>query len=225
LPNRQEVVGVFCTNILDVIRTESYETHPIVSLRTPSMQTFDNSQEDDNSYLTSAVETWMESVAEHVEGTSPSSAVRPRSSRRLRDAKKEAKAARKEDPTTDWIWSLADRLDFAVDHINVALGTNDHTDAEDTESEDESLPVLSNMKGPSFSFSDGEDAVESGNPFRLFIANASRIKGASSSRRRQPGRKENSRKVSLREPIKLRRTGRGRSRKRENVFEPEKAEI
>jgi hypothetical protein len=225
LPNRQEVFhGVFCTNILDVIRTESYETQPIVSLRTPSAQTYDNSsQEDDNSYTTSLVETWMESVAEHIEGTSPSSGVRQRKSRQRRDTKKQTKSARKEDPSTNWIWSLADRLDFAVDHINVALGANEQTDAEDTESEDESLPVLSDMKRPSFSFSDGEEAVENENPFRLSIANASRLKGASSSRRRQSGRKVKSPKGPLREPIALGRSERGRSLKRENAVKTEKS--
>ena len=172
VPNRQEIVPMFCTNILDAIQADSYETQTIISLRTPSIQTFEgsSSMDDGNSYLTSAVETWMESVADKLEGHPPSPAQRRRRRRRSRQQQQQRSAKTKASPIKDmkrefssfaeeWLWSLGHQLDVAVDHINDVLGNgveDDDLSASESEEEDVVLPLLSEIKRTSFSFSDGE---------------------------------------------------------------------
>ena len=163
---------MFCTNILDAIQADSYETQTIISLRTPSIQTFEgsSSMDDGNSYLTSAVETWMESVADKLEGHPPSPAQRRRRRRRSRQQQQQRSAKTKASPikgmkrefssfAEEWLWSLGHQLDVAVDHINDVLGNgveDDDLSASESEEEDVVLPLLSEIKRTSFSFSDGE---------------------------------------------------------------------
>ena len=159
LPTRKEVVGVFCTNILDAINVDSFESQTITSLRTPSNQTFEaTSMDDENSYLTSAVETWMESVAERLEGHTPTRAQRRRRQRR-EDQQRKEDVEYSESPVgmkglaTEWFWALGEKLDLAVDQINEVLGAGEQSESDN---ELEPLPLLSEIRRPSFSFSDGE---------------------------------------------------------------------
>eukprot|EP00977_Amphora_coffeiformis_P022188 scaffold10570_cov176-Amphora_coffeaeformis.AAC.38 len=227
LPIRQEVVGVFCTNILEAIHAESFETQTIVSLRTPSNQTFDAmSTDDDNSYLTSAVETWMESVAERIEGHTPRRAQRCRrrqrreEQQRKKDSEKASSAPKDiKELATEWLWALGEKLDLAVDHINEALGNGEQSESDH---ELEPLPLLSEIKRPSFSFSDGEGGGTNGLVGADGVANTEHpwsgsIVNKSAGKRSDRNKTKGSRKIAIREPTRQRRRQRGRSRVKREV--------
>lgn len=221
LPNQPEIVGVFCTNIFDVLRRDdSYESQSVISLRTPSMQTFDASTlDDDNSFLTSGVETWMESVADRIEGHPPS----PRQRRRRMQCEEQtgAKSRRagggggdmKElsDVAKEWLRALGEKIDVAVDHINDVIGTDDKSESE---SEFEALPLLSEIKRSSFSFSDGGGGHNSANDSSAAKKSHPTTARTTSSR---SSNKASNRRVPNREPMRSRSRQRGRSRQKRGI--------
>ena len=157
--------GIFCSNIFDVMGAESYESQTTASLRTQSINTFDASMEEENgSFITSAVDEWMGTVADRLEGNHLPS--------RKRLTHSHQEKARRERISQDfreanqsgirkWFSSVEATFDLAVEGLSSALLDDDDDDSDDDsdypEVEAPRLRRYSEMCQTSFSFSDGDD--------------------------------------------------------------------